>query len=327
MAKATDEVYWKNYSPFDPTSANFVGNAISNEVSLIETLYRERLQEMSVNRFKWTGLPDGVDERFIEMMLFETGMILACIPDQVPPEIELDSSAVMFMRGAPTEGLDYQYNPLGFHYYGNDQLSGQLTVASGKVQPIYANRMRRPDQNILWWYARRLAEVERTIDINLKSARRTRILLVPEEQKLTAMNVLRQWDEGQNAILAGDSMNQDMFTTLDMQMQSSFLSDVPAAKNKIFNDCMTWLGIDNANQDKKERLVASEVDANGEQVSANRAIALNERKLGCERVNELFGLNISVDWADEYKNDRTEETDNGDIHNDASGDSEARSNV
>lgn len=318
MAKSTDGVYWQSYAQHDNSSPHFMGNRTMDEVSFIEALYRERLQEMSVNRFKWTGLPDDVDERFVEMTLFETGMILACKPHQMPEG--LPKNEVMFLRGAPTEGMDYQYNPLGFRYYGNDIFEGELSVKDKKVQPIYANRMRTPDAKILWWYARRLAEVERTIDINLKSARKTRLLLVPEEQKLTAINVLRQWDAGEPAVLGGDKLNEDMFSTLDMQMQSSFLSDVPAAKNKIFNDCMTWLGIDNANQDKKERLVASEVDANGEQVSANRAVALNERKLGAERANELFGLNIDVNWADEYKTDRVEEENsNGELHDDATG--------
>lgn len=315
MAKATDGVYWQSYAQHDNSSPHFMGNRTLDEVAMIELLYRERLQEMSVNRFKWTGLPDGVDERFVEMTLFETGMILACKPHQMPDGLPDDE--VMFLRGAPTEGLDYQWNPLRFRYYGNDIFEGELSVKDGKVQPIYANRMRTPDAKILWWYARRLAEVERTIDINLKSARKTRLLLVPEEQKLTAINVLNQWDRGEPAVLGGDKLNEDMFSTLDMQMQSSFLSDVPAAKNKIFNDCMTWLGIDNANQDKKERLVASEVDANGEQVSANRAVALNERKLGAERANKLFGLSIEVDWADEYKTDRVEgENGNGELHDD-----------
>ena len=316
--KQTDGVYWGAYAEIDPTSSRFMGNRSMNTVAYIENIYRTRLQELSVNRFKWTGLPDGVDERFIEMMLFQHGMILACKPDEIPAEVRPDAE-VMFLQGAPVEGLDYQFNPLAFNYYGNEMFSGELKVKDGNVQPIYANRMRVPDSSVIWWYARRLAEVEVTIDVNLKNARRTRFITVPDEQKLTAMNILQQADLGEPAIFAADDTNMDMFKSIDIQMQSSFLSDVPAAKNKIMNDCMTWLGIDNANQDKKERLVASEVDANGEQVSGNRAVALNERKLGCERVNRLFNTNIGVEWATDYLNprDEMEGGENGELHDDA----------
>lgn len=68
------------------------------------------------------------------------------------------------------------------------------------------------------------------------------------------------------------------------------------AKSKLWNECMGLLGINNANQDKKERLVAAEVGANDEQVEATRNIALNARQQACDRINDMFGLDISVDF-------------------------------
>jgi hypothetical protein len=59
---------------------------------------------------------------------------------------------------------------------------------------------------------------------------------------------------------------------------------------------MGLLGINNANQDKKERLVAAEVGANDEQVQATRNIALNARQQAAERINKLYGLSVEVDF-------------------------------
>jgi hypothetical protein len=59
---------------------------------------------------------------------------------------------------------------------------------------------------------------------------------------------------------------------------------------------MGMLGINGANQDKKERLVAAEVGANDEQVQASRNVALNARQFACEQINQLWGLNVSVDF-------------------------------
>jgi len=62
---------------------------------------------------------------------------------------------------------------------------------------------------------------------------------------------------------------------------------------------MSLFGINNSNQDKKERLVADEVAANNDQVAVMRAINLNARQEACTKINRLFGTNI---WV-EYKTD------------------------
>lgn len=91
------------------------------------------------------------------------------------------------------------------------------------------------------------------------------------------------------------------------------------------NDCMTMLGINNANQDKTERLVSGEADARSEQVGANRAIALNERERACEKINKMFGTSISVRWNEELNKDLDatgEETENGNVYDGATGSDE-----
>ena len=60
---------------------------------------------------------------------------------------------------------------------------------------------------------------------------------------------------------------------------------------------MTLLGIENANMDKKERLVSDEVNANNQQVIASRNIWLSERKKAIEELNKKFNLNASVEFA------------------------------
>ena len=69
-------------------------------------------------------------------------------------------------------------------------------------------------------------------------------------------------------------------------------------KHEIWNEAMTFLGLNNANQDKRERLVADEVSANNEQVGASGNVFLKARKDACKRINELFGLKISVKMRD-----------------------------
>jgi hypothetical protein len=61
---------------------------------------------------------------------------------------------------------------------------------------------------------------------------------------------------------------------------------------------MTLLGINNANQDKKERLVAAEVSGNDDMVSAIRATNLNARRMACDAINEMWpAYQVEVDYV------------------------------
>ena len=71
---------------------------------------------------------------------------------------------------------------------------------------------------------------------------------------------------------------------------------------------MTFLGVGNAKQDKKERLVSDEVSANDEQIQGSRYIMLNARQDACNAINQMFGLNISVDFKLNVENE-TEDDD------------------
>ena len=64
---------------------------------------------------------------------------------------------------------------------------------------------------------------------------------------------------------------------------------------------MTFLGIDNINQDKKERMVASETLGNLGNVEAQRNVMLNSRRQAVDKINAMFGTNIEVDYRQNIK--------------------------
>ena len=64
--------------------------------------------------------------------------------------------------------------------------------------------------------------------------------------------------------------------------------------DKTFATICQWLGITtNLSQDKKERLIVSEVESNDELTTISEDARLRYRELGCEQAKELFGLDIT----------------------------------
>ena len=58
---------------------------------------------------------------------------------------------------------------------------------------------------------------------------------------------------------------------------------------------------------KKERLVTDEVNSNNEFINNNLEIMFKCRKLACEEINKLFGLNVSVRKVNSELNKEMEE--------------------
>lgn len=66
--------------------------------------------------------------------------------------------------------------------------------------------------------------------------------------------------------------------------------------DKCFATICQWLGITtNLSQNKKERLIVSEVESNDELTTISEDARLSFRKLGCEQAKDLFGLEISCE--------------------------------
>lgn len=53
------------------TSDNFDSMFLNNRSYIYQY---NRIKELAISRFKWNNLPDTVDERFLELTLFEQGM-------------------------------------------------------------------------------------------------------------------------------------------------------------------------------------------------------------------------------------------------------------
>ena len=66
--------------------------------------------------------------------------------------------------------------------------------------------------------------------------------------------------------------------------------------DKCFATICQWLGITtNLSQNKKERLIVSEVESNDELTTISEDARLSFRKLGCEQAKELFGLELTCE--------------------------------
>ena len=74
--------------------------------------------------------------------------------------------------------------------------------------------------------------------------------------------------------------------------------DLQELKQQVWNEALTMIGIANANFVKRERLLSDEVARSMGGVIASRYSRLESRRQAIDKINNMFGLNIEVDFRD-----------------------------
>lgn len=250
------------------------------------TDYFYRLMLISRSLFEWKGLPNGIDENWIERFLFSEG---SCIFYKDP--VMGFMVAKMGLRG----NLNCYSEPTGLYPIApNYVYEGEELTNNENAIIIRNNDDMVPTSPTIQIYAFKLANIDRTIDVNIQNQKTPLIVKCTDKQKLSLKQAIKQRDENE-FVIYGDK-NLDLSGVEVLKTDSPVVFDkLQIQKNHVWNECMTFLGVNNANMDKRERLVASEVQANNEQVKASEDVMLKARKRACELINEMFGLNISVE--------------------------------
>lgn len=247
--------------------------------------YLNRLKLIATSLFTWKGLDEVAGfgaSRFLELVLYENGR--ACF-------VKDKEKGYLALRVNPSDKLNVYMLPekvlawsLG---YNKDYLFDDVIY-------IMNNNLEIPTSQSLQLFAYRLYETERTIDTNL-IAQKTPVLIEGDTKTiLTLKNVYMQYS-GNTPFIFGNKQF-DISNKLNvLKTDAPYLIDkLEDHKHEIWNEALTYLGIDNANTDKKERLITSEVESNNDLINYYLNCFYKTRKDACDRINKKYNLNIEL---------------------------------
>lgn len=252
--------------------------------------YLNRLTELAVSMFEWKNLPKTVDARYLELHLFETGCMVY-FKDEVIGDLCLDC----IVNGR----LDVYGNPLLRRAYsGYNNYQKLLTYNNSVI--IWNNYLHGNSILDVEMFARRLCNIDRIIDVNA-NAQKTPVLVVGnEKQRLTLLNLYKEYD-GNAPFIFGDK-NLDINALKALNTNAPYVCDkLYQLKTQIWNEALTYLGISNINIQKKERLITDEVTRNQGGTIASRYSRLETRRQAVEKINDMFGTNIEVNYREDFQ--------------------------
>lgn len=257
---------------------------IINDRTMVD--YIDRLKMLSVSLFTWKGLDDIAGtgaSRFLELSLYEDGKGVFVKDDEL---------GYMALKVNPSDKLNVYMLPVKVICWS---IGYNKQYAFDDVVYIMNNELQKPTREFMELFAYRLYETERTIDINLQ-AQKTPILIEGDTKTiLTLKNVYMQYS-GNTPFIFGNKQF-DISNKLNvLKTDAPYIIDkLDVHKHQIFNDALTVLGIDNANTDKKERLITNEVESNEELIKYYLNCYYKTRKKACDEINKKFGLDIDIE--------------------------------
>ena len=250
---------------------------LTNNATYID--YLNRLRLLATSLFTWENLDEVAGfgaSRFLEQSLFDNGR--ACF-------VKDDELGFMVLKVNPSDKLNIYKLPTRVMAWS---IGYEKNYDFDDVVYIMNNELQLPTSQTINLIAYRLYETERTIDINLQ-AQKTPILIEGDTKTiLTLKNVYMQYS-GNTPFIFGNKQF-DISNKLNvLKTDAPYLIDkLTIHKHELWNEALTYLGIDNANTDKKERLITDEVESNNDLINFYLNCFYKTRKQACELINEKF---------------------------------------
>ena len=267
---------------------NFEESLSMNNYTYMQYAYR--LMELSISMFEWKNLPEGIDERFLEMVLFTDGHAVFFKDDELDDYLALQC----LINGK----LNVYRIPINRRAFAVNGYQKKLTDKDSVI--IFNNMLHTNSWLDVKMFAKRLYNLDRIIDVNANAQKTPILIKGNEQQRLTLTNLYKEYDGNAPVIFADKSLDMNALQVLSTQ--APYVADkIYQLKTQIWNEALTYLGISNVSFQKRERMVSDEVTRSQGGTVASRYSRLNARRQACEQINKMFGLNIECDFREDYQ--------------------------
>ena len=258
--------------------------------------YLARFRRIALSMFEWVNLPKTMNSRYLELCLYYNGKA-ALLKDKKYGFINTKCAGTGYVNiyGLPTElnCYSYSFNSKRKLYIGLDPFTSDEEREEKENEQcilVQNNWEALPTVSSMELFAWRMYNAERVCDVNIL-AQKTPVLLIADETQRLFLENLYQAYNGNQPFIFGDKDQLGDKTIKAVSTEAPFVAnEIMEYKKEIWNEALTFLGINNIMLEKKERLVTDEANSNNELINLNLQSFLAPRQEACRQFNEKFGL-------------------------------------
>ena len=250
-------------------------------------------------QFKWEGLPKEIKPHNLEKVLNMYGQgVLFKVNDDNYAFCNAVNTNMLNIYGEPVE-----VQPVAINGYTFDRVNVNTNLGDkGEIKEQNAvlfknNLTSTPTYAMVKPMVEELAFIWESKGINAGLSR-VKVLLHANKNNASAIKQQIKSILGSSTMIPVVSEKTNILNEIEkLDFNVEYTPDLYWEDfDKTFATLCQWLGITtNLSQNKKERLIVSEVESNDELTTISEDARLSFRKLGCEQEKELFGLELSCE--------------------------------
>lgn len=266
--------------------------SVAHTDSTLKYYFMKYLLEKIMSVYEFKNLPETWDKSYVLYTLFCWGYLGV---------FNHTKYGLLAQHGTLNgRGIFYQpthflcSNPL-FNKSYNLKINKECALV--KLQPNYSGVL-----DIVSYYADMLALSSESATSNLVNTKLAYVFI--SSNKAQAESFKKMYDEiasNNGAVFADknlfDEDGNPQWLQFNQNLNQTYIAD------KILLDMAKWIdmfnsdvGIPNANSEKKERMITDEVNANNVDTQSKASLWLETMRDGFDKVNALYGTNITVDF-------------------------------
>jgi len=265
--------------------------------------YYQWIKLLCLSMFKYNNLPAGCNKKFIEKNLFENGNAIFA-----------KSNKYGIINLALKGNYDRNLYDDPLHYTGFAG-SYEMDCDINNSVIVRNNILSIPTLPIAVFFADKISKVDRVYDVNLLGIKTPLIFKCSDKEYQTMMNIIN--DIYSNVPLLKIKEKLDIQSKIEvLETKIPYLLDkLRDEKLSVMSEFLTFIGINNVNITKKERLVKDEATSNNQLTKMDLEIFLSERKEAIDKINKMFNTNITVEANQNIIDEMNSLLENGNINN------------
>ena len=254
--------------------------------------FKRYLIQKIISVFEFKGIPETWSKDYFLYTLFVFGFVAI---------VETDKFGVI-PQHCSLFGYDVFYRPTNVNV-ANPLLRGNLTPRIGtecaliRMQPDYGSCW-----DIVSYYADLLSLCTESVAVNLVNSKLAYVFAC--EDKTVAESFKKMYDqmnEGNPAVFADKKLfledGSPAWDSFQNNLKQNYIAkDILEDMTKIDARFCTEIGIPNVNMAKESGVTDNEVEANNLDTKTKASLWLETIQDGLKKANELFGLDLSVDF-------------------------------
>lgn len=262
--------------------------------------YIAYMLSQTLEMFEYKGLPETIPQKEVELL---HQMNAYCIWKEV------DGKKYVFFGGLGGE-LDVYYHPT-IATVSNPYLNYSATLKIGTdCEVTFNDKMRYGLRNMFTKYALLMAESDISMRYLLINSRLPNFMSADDDNTVESAKEVYQriWDgTGFGIVMNKRLLDKDGLASHEFGLRSSSsIKDIMELRQYIKSSWYLELGIQSNYNMKRESLNDAETTMDEDVLLPLIDDMLEERKIGLERVNKMWGTNITVELSSSWKKIREE---------------------